>query len=130
AQAIRGVAAGAEFWFGRDLSDLSTEQIALLIGIVRGPSYYDPRRNPDNATERRNFALGEMHETGLIDDAEYRRALSAPLGVTPTPGSTAANRFPAYVDLIRRQLAREYPADALAGAGLAVMSGMAPSAQA
>ncbi|WP_342317032.1 penicillin-binding protein 1B [Lysobacter sp. FW306-1B-D06B] len=130
AQAIHGVAAGAEFWFGRDLADLSTEQIALLIGIVRGPSYYDPRRNPERALERRNFVLGEMHETQLIDDAEYQRALKAPLGVTQDPGSTAANRFPAYIDLIRRQLARDYPADALAGAGLSVMSGMSPSAQA
>ena len=130
AQAIHGVAAGAEFWFGRDLADLSPEQIALMVGIVRGPSYYDPRRHPERARERRDFALGEMHETGLLDDAEYKAALEAPLGVTEKPGSVAANRFPAYVDLIRRQLAREYPADALAGAGLRVMSSMVPSAQA
>jgi penicillin-binding protein 1B len=129
-QAIHGVAAAAEFWFGRDLRDLSTEQIALLVGIVKGPSAYDPRRNPEAALKRRNFALGEFHETGLIDDAEYQRALKAPLGVTTNPRAIAANRFPAYVDLVRRQLARDYPEDALAGAGLSVMSGMAPSAQA
>lgn len=129
-QAIHGVAAASEFWFGRDLRDLNTEQIALLIGIVRGPSYYDPRRNPERALERRNFVLGEMHETQLIDDKEYQRALKTPLGITSNPGSVAANRFPAYVDLVRRQLARDYPADALAGAGLSVMSGMSPSAQA
>jgi penicillin-binding protein 1B len=130
AQAIHGVAAASEFWFGRDLSDLGTEQIALLIGIVRGPSYYDPRRNPERATERRNFVLEQMLETGLIDDAEYRRARKAPLGITQDPGSTSANRFPAYVDLVRRQLASDYSSDALAGAGLSVMTGMAPSAQA
>ncbi|HEV8695509.1 MAG TPA: penicillin-binding protein 1B [Lysobacter sp.] len=129
-QAIHGVAAASEFWFGRDLRDLNTEQIALLVGIVRGPSWYDPRRNPERALERRNFALGEFHETGLIDDKEYQRALKAPLGITEVPGSLAPNRFPAYVDLIRRQLARDYPADQLAGAGLSVMSGMSPSAQA
>ncbi|MGH8078778.1 MAG: penicillin-binding transpeptidase domain-containing protein, partial [Lysobacter sp.] len=95
-----------------------------------GPSHDDPRRNPERATERRNFALGEFHETGLIDDAEYQRALKAPLGITKDPSSVAANRFPAYVDLVRRQLARDYPADALAGAGLSVMSGMSPAAQA
>ena len=128
-QAIHGVAAGAEFWFGRDLRDLSTEQIALLIGIVKGPSAYDPRRNPERATERRNFALAKMHETGLINDAEFERAKDAPLGVTKTPVNVA-NRFPAYVDLVRRQLARDYPADALQGAGLSVLSGMSPSAQA
>ena len=129
-QAIHGVAAGSEFWFGRDLRDLNTEQIALLVGIVKGPSAYDPRKNPEAATKRRNIALGEMHEAGLIDDAEYERARNAPLGVTKDPRATAANRFPAYVDLIRRQLARDYPADALVGAGLSVMSGMSPSAQA
>ena len=128
-QAIHGVAAGAEFWFGRDLRDLTTEQIALLIGIVKGPSAYDPRRNPERAKERRNFALGKMHETGLINDAEFERAKDAPLGVTKTPVNVA-NRFPAYVDLVRRQLARDYPADALQGAGLSVLSGMSPSAQA
>jgi penicillin-binding protein 1B len=129
-QEIRGVAAGAEFWFGRDLRDLSTEQVALLVGIIRGPSYYDPRRNPERATERRNFALSKFHETGLIDDAEFARATAAPLGVTSAPGSLAANRFPSYVDLVRRQLQRDYPADALQGAGLSVMTAMSPAAQA
>ena len=129
AQAIRGVAAASEFWFGRDLRDLSTEQIALMIGLVKGPSWYNPRRNPERATERRNFVLGKMHESGLIDDKEYRRALKAPLGVTENAGNVAANRFPSYVDLVRKQLARDYPADSISGAGLSVMSGMSPSAQ-
>ncbi len=129
AQAIRGVAAASEFWFGRDLRDLSTEQIALMIGLVKGPSWYNPRRNPERATERRNFVLGKMHESGLIDDKEYQRALQAPLGVTENAGNVAANRFPSYVDLVRKQLARDYPADSISGAGLSVMSGMSPSAQ-
>lgn len=129
-QAIHGVAAGAEFWFGRDLDSLTTEQVALLIGMVKGPSVYDPRRNPERAKERRDYALSKLHETGLIDDAEYKRAQAAPLGVTKTPGMAAANRFPAYVDLVRRQLARDYPESALQGAGLTVLSGMSPSAQA
>jgi penicillin-binding protein 1B len=129
-QEIRGVSAGAEYWFGRDLRDLSTEQVALLVGIIRGPSYYDPRRNPERALARRNFALSKFHENGLIDDAEYARAVKAPLNITSAPGSLAANRFPAYVDLVRRQLARDYPADALQGAGLSVMTAMSPAAQA
>ena len=130
AQAIHGMAAGAEFWFGRRLEDLDTEQIALLVGMVRGPSYYDPRRHPERARQRRDFVLANMLETGLIDQQAYDRAVAAPLGITRSPGSVAANRFPAYVDLVRRQLARDYPADALQGAGLSVMTGMSPSAQA
>ncbi|MGN6111972.1 MAG: penicillin-binding protein 1B [Luteimonas sp.] len=129
-QEIRGVAAGSEYWFGRDLRDLTTSQIALLVGIIRGPSWYDPRKHADRALARRNFALEKFHETGLINDAELARAKAAPLGITNAPGSTSANRFPAYVDLVRRQLARDYPADALQGAGLSVMTGMSPAAQA
>src|SRR5690606_29295352 len=105
------------------------EHIALLVGIIRGPSYYDPRRHPERAKARRDFALARMREAGLIDDPEYRRALEAPLGISSTPGTLAANRFPAYVDLVRRQLATDYPAEALQGAGLTVMTAMSPAAQ-
>ncbi|WP_312366328.1 penicillin-binding protein 1B [Stenotrophomonas sp.] len=129
-QAIHGVSSGAEFWFGRDLNALTSEQVALLIGMVKGPSYYDPRRNPERALDRRNFVLGKLHENKLIDDAEYQRALTAPLGVSKTPGIAAANRFPAYVDLVRRQLGHDYPESVLQGAGLNVFTGMSPSAQA
>jgi len=129
-QAVHGVASGAEFWFGRDLNSLTTEQVALLIGLVKGPSYYDPRRSPERALDRRNFVLGKLRESGLINDAEYKRALAAPLGVPEQPGLVAANRFPAYVDLVRRQLAHDYPESVLQGAGMSVLTGMSPSAQA
>ncbi|WP_045764587.1 penicillin-binding protein 1B [Xanthomonas albilineans] len=129
-QAVHGVASGAEFWFGRELDALTPEQMALLIGLVKGPSYYDPRRYPERALDRRNFVLGKLRESELIDEPTYRRALLAPLGVPANPGLVAANRFWAYVDLVRRQLARDYPEGALQGAGLSVLTGMAPSAQA
>ncbi|SIQ58577.1 penicillin-binding protein 1B [Solilutibacter tolerans] len=128
-QAIHGVAAASEFWFDRNLDQLNTEQIALLIALVNGPSWYDARRNPARATERRNFVLGEMLETGVIDQKEHDRAVKAPLGVSKEPGGAAPNRFPAYVDLVRRQLVRDYPADSLQGAGLSVMTAMSPAAQ-
>jgi len=129
-QAIHGVSSAAEFWFGRDLNALTTEQVALLIGLVKGPSYYDPRRNPERALDRRNFVLGKLHQSNLIDDAEYQRALKAPLGVSKSAGLAAANRFPAYIDLVRRQLGNDYPESVLQGAGLNVFTGMSPSAQA
>src|SRR3546814_19717122 len=86
-QEIRGAAAGAEFWFGRELGDLSTEQIAMLIGLVKGPPAYHPRRHPENALERRNFVLVKVHESPpqLLAHAEYQPALKAPLGVPAGP---------------------------------------------
>lgn len=129
-QAIHGVSSASEFWFNRQLNDLTTEQIALLIAIVNGPSYYDPRRNPERAKDRRDFVLGKMLENGVVTEAEHAAAVEAPLGVSKEPGGAAPNRFPAYVDLVRRQLLRDYPADSLQGAGLSVMTAMSPSAQA
>ena len=129
AQSIRGVAAASDFWFGKDLRDLSDEQIALLIGMVKGPSWYNPRRNPERALERRNFVLKQMLDTRLIDEKAYHRAVAAPLGVTASPGTPNNNRFSAYVDLVRKQLARDYPAEQLSGAGLSVMTGMSTAAQ-
>ena len=129
-QAIHGFASGAEFYFGRQLDDLSTEHIALLVGLVKGPSWYNPRKQPARALERRNLVLAKMLETGTIDQQEHDRAVKAPLGVTDVPGSMVANRFPAYVDLVRRQLARDYSEEELQGAGLTVLTGMSPSAQA
>ncbi len=127
-QSIHGVAAGADFWFGRDLSTLRTEDIALLVGIIQGPGYWDPRRFPERALHRRAVVLNVFVETGLISPAEAQRAKLTPLGVSSKPG-VARNNAPAFLDLVRKQLARDYPADDLRGAGLSVMSTLAPSVQ-
>ncbi len=127
-QSIHGVGAGSDFWFGRELNTLRTEDIALLVGIIQGPGHWNPRRNPERALVRRAVVLDVFHNTGLISAEEAARAKAAPLGVSSKPG-VARNRAPAFLDLVRRQLARDYPADALRGAGLSVMSTLAPSAQ-
>ncbi len=127
-QSIHGVAAGADFWFGRDLATLRTEDMALLIGIIQGPGYWDPRRFPERALRRRAVVLDVFAEVGLISADEAKRAKATPLGVSEHPG-VARNRAPAFLDLVRRQLARDYPEDMLSGAGLTVLTTMSPSAQ-
>jgi penicillin-binding protein 1B len=127
-QEIRGVGAGTEFWFGRDLSALRTEDLALLVGIIQGPGYHDPRRHPERALARRATVLKVWADTGLITPEQAKAAAATPLGVSPTPG-VARNRNPAFMDLVKRQLARDYPADALRGAGLTVLTTLDPAAQ-
>lgn len=125
---VNGVGAGAEFWFGRDLADLGTPEVALLIGLIQGPSYHDPRRHPERALARRAVVLGMMEDTGLISAEQRARANQAPLGVSARPG-VAANRYPAFMDMVYAQLASDYPPEALTGAGLTVLTTLAPSAQ-
>lgn len=127
-QAVHGVSAASEFWFGREVRGLREHEIALLIGMIRGPSYYDPRRYPERALARRNLVLDMMAETGLLDADTQAAAKARGLGITTRPG-VAGNRHPAFLDLVRRQLERDYPANALRGAGLSVYTTLAPSAQ-
>ena len=128
ALAVHGFGAGAEFYFGRSLESLDPAEIALLIGLVKGPSYYDPRRNPERAIARRRIVLGQMLETGLLSQAQVDEALKAPLAVVPRPASRV--RYPAFVELVREQIRREYDEQRLQSEGLAVLTTLDPGAQA
>ena len=127
-QAVHGFAAAAEFYFGREVRDLHPAEIALLVGLVRGPSLYEPRRHASFALARRNLVLNQFYETGLIDETTLASARETALGVPETPG-LPRNEAPAFLDLVRTQLQRDYPADELQRAGLAIYTTLAPSVQ-
>ncbi|MEO8460872.1 MAG: penicillin-binding protein 1B, partial [Dokdonella sp.] len=127
-QAVHGFAAASEFWFARDVTSIGPGEVAMLVGLVQGPSYYDPRRYPDRALVRRNRVLNQFADTGLIDDKTRDAALAQPLNVAAS-GALARNRFPAFLDLVRSQLARDYPDSELNSAGLAIHTTLAPSTQ-
>ncbi|MBS0463899.1 MAG: penicillin-binding protein 1B [Proteobacteria bacterium] len=127
-QSIHGVAAGAKFWFGRPLGSLPKQDIALMIGLIKGPSYYDPRRSPDRALQRRAVVLDAFVETGLMTADEADALKKSPLDVIPKPG-IVTNRYPAFVDLVRRQLQSDYPADSIKGAGMTIHTTLDPAAQ-
>lgn len=127
-QAVHGIAAAAEFWFGREPDQLSESEIALLVGMIQGPSAHDPRRHPDSALARRNLVLDVMAQLQLIDAATHAAARARPLGVGRA-GSLSRDRYPAFLALVRDQLQRDYAPDALRGAGLTVLTTLSPSAQ-
>ncbi len=127
-QAVHGVAAASEFWFGRDLNALGIPEIALMVGMIRGPSYYDPRRHPDRALARRDLVLGVMEEVGLISAIERRAAAATGLDVGSGRGLTR-NRYPAFLEVVRQQLKRDFPDVELRAQGLSVFTTLAPSAQ-
>jgi penicillin-binding protein 1B len=127
-QAVHGFAAASEFYFGREPRELTTPEIALLVGLVQGPSLYDPRRHADLALARRYLVLNQFYETGLIDEAALGPARAAPLSVLESSG-LSANRAPAFLDLVHTQLQRDYPSDELQRAGLSIYTTYSPSAQ-
>jgi len=125
---IHGFGRASEFYFDRPLEDLEPQQIALLVGMVRGASLYNPRRNPDRARLRRNTVLEVFAETGLMTGKQVEVAKSRPLGVTDKPRS-GGTRYPVFVDMVRRQLKRDYRTSDLSSEGLRIFTTLAPSEQ-
>jgi penicillin-binding protein 1B len=128
AYAVHGFGRASQFYFDQPLERLEPQQIALLIGLVKGPSYYNPRRHPQRATERRKQVLAAFAETGLLTEAQARAAAATDLGVTGKPRSRGS-RYPAFVDLVRRQLAQVYREEDLRSEGLRIFTTLSPYEQ-
>jgi penicillin-binding protein 1B len=121
ASAVHGFGLASQFYFGRTLQSLPLHQVATLVALVRGPSYYDPRRQPKRATKRRNLVLDEMQKQGYISLNEAASAKRQALGVTVYK-HYAVNRYPAFLDLVRRQLRTEYREQDLTSEGLRIFT--------
>ncbi len=106
-----GVAAAAKEFFGKDLSALTTEEAALLAAMPKAPAYYDPRKRPDVALNRRNYVINRMYEDGYINDAEYERAFKAELKVVAPNTTRIATSF--FAEEVRRTLLQQFGEDNL-----------------
>jgi len=126
--AVHGFGRASLFYFDQPLERLEPQQIALLIGLVKGPSYYNPRKHPQRARERRDQVLAAFAETGLLTAQEAEAARAADLGITDTPRNRGS-RYHAFVDLVRRQLAQVYREDDLRSEGLRIFTTLSPSEQ-
>ncbi len=127
-RAIHGFGLAAQFYFGRPLAELSTPELALLAGMVRGASRYNPRRHPSRALKRRNDVLARMAEQGMLTARDAEFLSRAPLGVTAR-ASAVAVRFPAFTEAVRRQLRRIYREEDLESEGLQVFTSLDPIVQ-
>ncbi len=127
-RAVHGFALASQFYFRTELADLRPEQVALLVGLVKGPSLYDPRRHPEASRERRNLVLATMRERGLLDEAAYRAAQARPL-LESEVHRNGFNRYPAFLQLVRRQLAGEYQESDLKSGGLRILTTLDPRLQ-
>jgi penicillin-binding protein 1B len=125
-RAVHGFGLASEFYFGKPLAELDLAEVATLVAIARGPSYYEPRRHPDRARKRRDLVLKVMSEQGIVSAAEANAAATQPLGVT---ARSSSGYYPAYLDLVRRTLRRDYREEDLTEAGLKIYTSLDPRAQ-
>ena len=127
-RAVHGFGMGAQHFFGTSLMNLETDQIALLVGMLKGPSLYNPRRNPNNATNRRNLVLKILHRGGHISLSSLEEMKKRPLRVVP-PSFRSETRYPAFHDLVRLELRENYQDSELRTQGLRIQTNLDPVLQ-
>ena len=127
-RAVHGFGLASQYFFSQPLSELKLDQVALLVGMVKGPTYYNPRRNPERALERRNLVLDVLAAQGVASVEEVDAAKQKPLGITRR-GSLADSSFPAFLDLVKRQLREDYQEQDLTEEGLRIFTSFDPIMQ-
>lgn len=127
-RAVHGFGLASQYLFSQPLAELKLHQVALMVGMVKGPSYYNPRRFPERALERRNLVLDVLAEQGVVPADQVAAAKLKPLGVTQR-GSLADSSFPGFLDLVKRQLREDYREEDLTEEGLRIFTSFDPILQ-
>lgn len=128
-RAIHGVGLASWFYFNRPLQELKLPELALIVALVRAASQYNPRRHPQRALERRNLVIDLMVEQSMITAEEGEQAKSASLGVIDEPKDSSVSPYPAFLDLVRIQLRRDYREEDLRSEGLQIFTTLDPTIQ-
>jgi penicillin-binding protein 1A len=107
-----GVAAAAEFYYGKPLAQLSLDEMASLASIPKFPSSGNPISNPERARERRDYALGRMAELGFITPAEAQAAEAVPMHASPHERKPEVYA-PYVTEMVRREMLARFGGDVL-----------------
>lgn len=128
-RAIHGFALGSQYFFSRPLHELDLPEIAMLAGIIKGPSYYSPLKNPERARRRRDVVLKTMLEQGVIDQNQYASAVATPLRISNSIEQMAPLSYPAFMGFIRNNLQHDYQRRDLNNDGLQIHTTLNPRIQ-
>ena len=116
-RAIHGFALASDYYFGRPVNQLKTDEAALLVGMIVAPSTYNPRKHPERALERRNLVLDTLAKSGSISTHRVELLSQKPLGIVAHK-SLSTSDSPAWLDYLHRQLRQYYSAEVLRANGL------------
>jgi penicillin-binding protein 1B len=121
AREIHGIGLASQFYFGKPLPELELHEVALLTGIIKGPSDYNPRRHPERTLKRRNLVLQLMEGQQFIKVEQRDASAKKPLDVIAAK-RYSSSRYPAFMELIQRELAGEFDKQMLTSAGLNIFT--------
>ncbi len=125
-RAIHGFGLASLYFFDKPVQELELHESALLVALLKGPSYYNPLRHPQRATERRNLVLRILNRENLLSTDDMNAAIAQPLVIAKV---SSDNQQPAYLDLVKQQLSQEYPTEDLHKNGLSIFTNFDPVAQ-
>ncbi|WP_392561562.1 bifunctional glycosyl transferase/transpeptidase [Orbus sturtevantii] len=126
-QEIHGFPLASLYYFGRPVNELTLDQQALLVGMVKGASVYNPWTRPNNTLERRNIVLKLIKEQGIIDDELYELLIQRPLSVLPKGGVISPQ--PAFMQLVRQALREQLGEQANYLSGMKIFTTFDPVTQ-
>ena len=115
-----GIGQAARSYFGKEATDLSISEAALLAGLPQRPSAYDPTRNPKSAEARRRYVLGRMLGDGYIDQATYESELAAPPEIKSHPDSENLKAAAYFTEEVRRLLFEHLDSEVILNQGLRI----------
>ena len=127
-RAIHGFGLASQFFFGTDLKNLSLDQKALLVGMLKGPSLYSPINNPDRAKTRRDLVLSLIKNDSLITEEEYLDLKGRSLKVI-APSFKSLSKYPAFNDIVTLDLRKNFDDSDLRTKGLKIITNLDPVVQ-
>ncbi|KIE21042.1 peptidase [Vibrio sinaloensis] len=126
-EAIHGFGLASRLYFGQPIQELRIDQLALLVGMVKGPSYYNPVRFPERAKERRDLVLRLMMQQGILSANQFEIAADRPLDIQDNP--RIASRQPAYFQQLKIELNQKVGDAFQSDVGLRVFTSLDPVSQ-
>lgn len=126
--AIHGFGLASYYYFNRPINELNLTEIATLVGMIKGPSYYNPFRFPERSMQRRDLVLRTLMDANFITAAEYRESVEKPIGVV-NKGLLSQHKYPAFMDVVNRELRRVLPSPELRDSGIKIFSTLDPHIQ-
>jgi len=107
-----GIAAAAKIYYNKNLDQLSIAQMAMISGLPKAPSKYNPVVNPTRALERRNWILGRMLQLGYINQTQYKQAIAEPVNLD-MPDRGINNKYPYVGEMVRSELVEKFGEQAI-----------------
>ncbi len=126
--AIHGFGLASQFYYSKPIHQLNLNQLATLVALIRGPSYYHPEEHPKRLLSRRNRILDILREQKVISQALYAATKSKPINIIKKR-HIAMGQHPAFLELVKRQLREYYPESKLQSEGLKIFTTMNPVLQ-